>query len=227
MLIQFGPNGLYDLGPMARRLGLVAMGRLDAFGIASKYLLKLRDETGHTACLTIWGESGPVLVRWENGASPLLVNVRVGSSLPLLESAIGRLFLAHLPPLVTQPVVKRQQQMAAPETRAVSISDAELDAVRAVRSLHFASALIAGVDAIAASVFDAQGSLSSVICLLASHHEQKVGPQVAFGEATPVIVTHSQAMLTEADGSLSPEIRASKTYSSVSASNSACLRAVR
>jgi hypothetical protein len=57
--------------------------------------------------------------------------------------------------------------------------------------------------------------------------DQKVGSQVALGEAIPVIVTLSQAMRAEAGGSLSPEIRASKTYSSVSASNSACLRAVR
>ncbi|MCJ8159020.1 IclR family transcriptional regulator [Sphingomonas sp. LaA6.9] len=169
MLIQFGPNGLYDLGPTARRLGLVAMGRLDSFAIASKHLLLLRDTTGHTVCLTIWGDSGPVLVRWENGSAPLMVNLRVGSSMPLTESAIGRLFLAHMPPVVTQPVLKRQKQMASADAGAPSLSDRELEEVRAARTVHLSSALIAGVDAVAAPVFDAQENLSSVICLLASH----------------------------------------------------------
>ncbi len=169
MLTQFGANGLYDLGPSARRLGLTAMGRLDAFAVASKELFWLRDTSEHTVSLTVWGDAGPTLVRWETGSVPLLMSVRVGSVLPLGESAIGRVFLAHLPKPMTQPVLKRQRQLAGLKGDASSLTEAELVRIRSSPFIHLSSAMIAGVDAVAAPVFDAEGNLSSVISLLAPH----------------------------------------------------------
>jgi DNA-binding IclR family transcriptional regulator len=176
MLTQHGANGLYDLGPTARRLGMTAMGRLDSVAAASKEVLWLRDITDQTVCLTIWGDAGPTLIRWESGSTPLLMTIRVGSLLPLAESAIGRLFLAHMPRATVQPVLKRQRQLAGLKGDRPSLSEEQIEEIRTARSIHLVSALIAGVDAIAAPVFDAEGELSSVICLLAPH-------QAAVGEA--------------------------------------------
>jgi len=176
MLTQFGANGLYDLGPTARRLGMTAMGRLDSFAAASRELLWLRDTTDQTVCLTIWGDGGPTLIRWESGSTPLLMTIRVGSLLPIAESAIGRFFLAHMPRAVIQPVLKRQRQLAGLKGDTPGLTEEEIAEIRSKRSIHLVSALIAGVDAIAAPVFDAEGGLSSVICLLAPH-------QAAVGEA--------------------------------------------
>lgn len=178
MLTQFGANGLYDLGPGARRLGLTAMGRLDTFAVASKELFWLRDVTDQTVSLTIWGDAGPTLVRWETGSLPLLMSVRVGSVLPLGESAIGRMFLAHMPKMITQPVLKRQRQLAGLKGERPSLSDEEIEEIRSAASIHLSSAMIAGVDAVAAPVFDAAGSLSSVISLLAPH-QALVGAEAA------------------------------------------------
>ena len=169
MLTQFGANGLYDLGPSARRLGLTAMGRLDVFAAASKELLWLRDTADQTVCLTIWGEAGPTLVRWETGSVPLLMSIRIGSVLPLGESAIGRVFLAHMPKIMTQPILKRQHQLAGLKAERPGLSEDELERIRSSPSIYLSSAMIAGVDAVAAPVFDAGGNLSSVISLLAPH----------------------------------------------------------
>lgn len=166
MLVQMGANGLYDLGPTARRLGMSAMGRLDSFAIASNHVAKLRDATGHTVCLTVWGDMGPVLVRWENGSQPLLATVRIGSSVPLAESAMGLLFLAHMPTAATAAVLKQQRQLAG--TRVSKDPSPEyLNDLRTKPSLHLSSAMIAGIDSVAAPVFDAQDNLSSVITILA------------------------------------------------------------
>lgn len=169
MLVQLNPNGAYDLGPNARRVGLTAMGRLDPFATASKHLLQLRDDTGHTVCLSVWGDGGAVLVRWEAGAVPLPVSLRVGRSMPLADTAIGRLFLAHLPRLVTEPVLRRQHEPGVRPAKSV-LADDELAKLQRAASVHLASAMIANIDAIAAPVFDSLGELSSVICLLAPHH---------------------------------------------------------
>lgn len=169
MLVQATTNGLYDLGPEARRLGLAAMGRLDAFSVATNGLLKLRDLTGHTVCMAVWGQGGPILVRWEAGQEPLIVNLRIGSSIPLLDTSIGHTFLAHLPKSITQPALALQQQLAGAETEPKFPTDEALERIRANRSIYTMSALIEGIDAIAAPVFEGTDRLFSVITLAAPH----------------------------------------------------------
>jgi DNA-binding IclR family transcriptional regulator len=169
MLIQAATNGLYDLGPTARRLGMAAMSRLDAFAVASNGLLKLRDLTGHTVCMSVWSESGPMLVRWESGLEPLILSLRIGSSIPLLDTSIGQTFLAYLPASVTEPAVKLQQKLSGTRPTRTMLSEAELDQIRSRCSTYTSSAMIKGVDAIAAPVFEAPNRLFSVITLAASH----------------------------------------------------------
>lgn len=177
MLVQIGSHGLYDLGPTARRLGLAAMGRLDPFAVASNGLLRLRDITGHTVLLAVWTDNGPTLVRWESGREPLVLSIRIGSSLPLRGTSVGLTFLAYMPSSVTQPVLAAQQRLVGAGGPQRPLSSRELEKVRSSRSIHTESALIGGIDAIAAPVFDAPARLSSVIALLAPHRTLE-GPKL-------------------------------------------------
>jgi DNA-binding IclR family transcriptional regulator len=101
-------SGLYDLGPAMRRLGIEALRRMDEVGLASEHLPGLRDRTRHAVNLAVWGDHGPVLVRWDYGAYALPINVRVGATLPLLSSSVGRVYLAYLPQTITSPVLASQ-----------------------------------------------------------------------------------------------------------------------
>jgi len=94
---QDARTGQYDLGPAARHLGMEALRRTDAESIAAAYTSRLRDQTGHTTNVAVWTEDGPIIVRWDSGTHVLPLNVRVGSVLPLLDSAVGLMFLAYLP----------------------------------------------------------------------------------------------------------------------------------
>lgn len=169
MLTQFQGNGRYDFGEAARRMGLLALGRLDEFAITSDHLLRLRDETGLTAALVIWGSDGPRAVRWEPGLRPLMLNLRVGMTIPLGSSATALIFLAWLPDAMTRPVLEAQRRVLGSEELGPEISRAELDKIRSQRSVLTQSALILGIDALAAPVFGPHGGLSSVIVLLGSH----------------------------------------------------------
>jgi len=169
MVTQYQASGRYDFGEATRRLGLAALGRLDEFAVTSDHLLKLRDETGMTAMLSVWGGDGPRLVRWEAGIQPLMVTVRIGTTIPLGDSATSVLYLAYLPDAMTRPVLERQRRQISPEERGPDINRAELDQIRAQASVMTRSALIRGIDAVAAPVFNPQGGLSSVIALLAPH----------------------------------------------------------
>ncbi|HJY58691.1 MAG TPA: IclR family transcriptional regulator [Streptosporangiaceae bacterium] len=106
---QDARTGQYDLGPApvtsARRR---CAGRTQK-GTAAAYTSRLRDQSGHTTNMAVWTEDGPIIVRWDSGTHVLPINVRVGSVLPLLDSAAGLMFLAHLPAAQTAGVLATQQ----------------------------------------------------------------------------------------------------------------------
>jgi DNA-binding IclR family transcriptional regulator len=159
-------TGLYDLGPAVRHLGVEALRRTDAVSVASAHAVALRDQTGHTVNVAVWSDAGPALVRWDTGAHALPIVVRVGSTLPLLDSAIGYVFLAHLPGSLTARALKAQQRQGTTRTLAAQ----EILALKA-RILDDAigrtsDQMIFGLAAVAAPVFGADGALEVVVGLV-------------------------------------------------------------
>src|SRR5271156_6255581 len=82
-------SGRYNLGPLAFRLGLAAIGRSDIVEAAGHAVERLANDLGPSVALNVWGDWGPVVVRLREGASPTIFTVRLGSVLPLTRSAAG------------------------------------------------------------------------------------------------------------------------------------------
>lgn len=162
---QDGATGRYDLGGGALRLGLAALGRVDVVRLATPALMDLRDAVEETVALAIWGDFGPTIVRWEEPARPVTVNVRPGSVLSLTRSATGRVFLAWTPDARLAPLLQRDG--LAPDTPEVAALRAE---TRACGLGHVVGDLLPGIAALAAPVFDHQGQL--VAALVALGHQQ-------------------------------------------------------
>jgi DNA-binding IclR family transcriptional regulator len=99
---------VYRLGPLAVRMGLVALRHLDVVSIASPVLPSLRDELGCTVGLAVWGTHGPTFVRLAETEDLLIVSMRVGSVMPILSSATGRLFGAYMPRTLTAPLISAE-----------------------------------------------------------------------------------------------------------------------
>jgi DNA-binding IclR family transcriptional regulator len=165
LVSQSPQSGRYDLGPAIRRLGAEALRRMDEVGVASEFLGGLRDRTRHAAALLAWGERGPTTMRWEYGAYPLPITVRVGSTLPLLSTSAGRVYLAYLPKALTEPVI-RTERAANPH----SPSDAEIEQIKADVRRDGCSvtvnAMIPGATAVAAPVLSTEASLPLVAVLV-------------------------------------------------------------
>ncbi len=163
---QDAATGLYDLGPASRHLGVEALRRVDSVRSALARVVDLRDATGHTVCLAVWGEHGPTMVSWDTGAHPLPMVIRVGATLPLLDSAVGSVFLAHLPRAVTASALTAQQEQGA--TRVVA--EPEIEALaKTIRRDGYASTankLIFGLAALAAPVFGADGKIELAVGLV-------------------------------------------------------------
>lgn len=165
LVAQSPTTGQYDLGPAMRRLGVESLRRLDEVSLVTEHLPGLRDRTGHAVNLAVWGDHGPVIVRWEYGAYALPITVRVGATMPLLNSAVGLAYLAYLPETLTAPVLRAQLD-ADPAARPGAERIAELRA-QVLRDGFAATAggVIPGVTSLAAPVFGAGESLPLVLAL--------------------------------------------------------------
>ena len=106
MAEQDSECGRYRLGPLALELGLGALRGLDVLRLGGEAVAQLRAEIDETVMLSVWGNKGPVVVRWEESSRPVATNVRAGWVMPLANSATGRLFAAYLPESVSAALVE-------------------------------------------------------------------------------------------------------------------------
>jgi DNA-binding IclR family transcriptional regulator len=105
---QDAQTGRYDLGELALRLGLVSLARMDPVRLGTPVLAELRDEIEETCALAVWGNYGATVVRWEEPARAVTVNLRAGGVLPLLTSATGLCFAAFFQAAQTEKLLRTE-----------------------------------------------------------------------------------------------------------------------
>jgi DNA-binding IclR family transcriptional regulator len=173
LVAQAGRSGKYDLGPQALTLGLSALARHDFVNRAADVLPDLCAETGMTVLLAVWGTKGATVVRWERAAAPLVTSMGLGTALPLLTSATGRVFLAWAPPAVV--AAQRAEELArAAQAPALAVdfeaTEAGLaalaDAVRAQGHAAVDGRFIPGLVAAAAPILDWQDQAQAAVTLV-------------------------------------------------------------
>ncbi len=188
MVAQSALTGEYDFGPTTRFLGLAALARTDAYSVVFEAATQLRRETDCTVLTTVWGDGGVTIVRWESGVHHSSITFRLGSTLPLLKSATGRLFLAFLADEFTTPILLRER---APDTQDALAAREQLhpllDEIR-VRRLSMSSAeILPGIEALSAPVLNYQNELLAALTLLCptsvAHDKSLRRFRVALGKA--------------------------------------------
>jgi DNA-binding IclR family transcriptional regulator len=194
LVAQSRSSGSYDLGPAMRRLGIESLRRMDEVGLASEHLPGLRDRTRHAVNLAVWGDTGPVLVRWDYGSYALPITVRVGATMPMVASSVGRVFLAHLPMAQAEPVLRGELESG----RRADLPIGEIARIRA-EVLRDGYALttggvIPGVTSVAAPVFTGTGPLPLVVALAMPARE--AGPE-AVAEVAAELLRTTRAMSAE------------------------------
>ena len=130
-------TGHYQIGPEAVAIGLAGLRRISPVAEVCNALPALRDLINQTVTVAVWSETGPVVVAMQESDHWITMNIRIGSRLPILTTAIGRIFLAHLPGSVVAPLVaaERRNAQIARSGRAVRRRDRwpdERDTVAAV-----------------------------------------------------------------------------------------------
>ena len=173
LVVQDSRTTRYELGPAALKLGLAALSRLDAVRLARERMPPLMEQIGHTLALAVWGNHGPTIVHWEESPQAVTANLRLGDVMPLLASATGRCFAAHVAPEAIAPLVREElaraqklQRTDLPRTQAeVNTLLAE---VRTRGVARVVDTLLPGIVGFCAPVFDADGHMALGIVTLGS-----------------------------------------------------------
>ncbi|NMM37267.1 MAG: IclR family transcriptional regulator [Glaciimonas sp.] len=158
----------YNLGPFALNIGLVAIDRLDRVRLGLSATAELRDTINETTALAVWGEIGPVIVRWERPRRPITVNVVTGTNLSLLPTASGRVFAAWLPKALVDPLIAQElKTKAVPGLKTRSDVGTMLAKIRADGVAPISgNYIVKGVEAVAAPVFNFKNEITMALTVV-------------------------------------------------------------
>lgn len=170
---QDAASGRYQLGPLALQMGLISLQQSHPVQIATPALAPLAREIGQTTALSVWAAgSGPTIVRIEESPAVVFASMRHGTLFSLAETATGRLFAAHRAPQEVRAVFESARPRDAARTASGPGEPArqgqplswpqferQLDDVRARGLSRSEGATVMGVNAMAAPVFDASGTM--------------------------------------------------------------------
>lgn len=177
LVAQAESDGRYALGPLALRLGLAALDTIDVAEAGSQVVADLSEALNLTVSLIVWGEGGPTVVRYRQSRHMVAIHVRLGAVVPLLTSAAGRIFLAHLPEAETASVLKAAPDRSEAGPWADAKSRAPLmEEIRAAGFAYVDGAVAPGLRAVAAPAFDADGRICGVLVVYGSAEAVDVSP---------------------------------------------------
>ena len=156
-LVQQDPStSRYELGPYALQLGLSALRGMNMVDLAREELERLRDRSGESVHFSVWAERGPCIFINVDGARPLPFSSRIGFVLPLLASATGRVFLAHMRAADTDALLEAESKTWREAGHALGRVDVVelVEKVRRIGYAHTDSLVNIGLAGLAAPVFD-------------------------------------------------------------------------
>lgn len=173
---QAARSGKYDLGHAALSLGLSAISRHDFVNRASDSMADLAAQTGMSVLLSVWGSEGATVIRWERAETPAVTSMGLGTTLPLLNSATGRAFLAWAPPAplraarAAELTRARKNPSITPDMEpSVQGIEALVTRIRAQGYSAVDGNFIPGLVALAAPILDWQGQAQAVATLIGTN----------------------------------------------------------
>jgi DNA-binding IclR family transcriptional regulator len=159
-----GLSGQYGLGSLAVQLGLISLQQVDPVRLAIAELPQLAVAAGCTVSAAVWGASGPVIVRVEEGPSQVNISMRHGMPASLRHTGTGKVFAAFADPATVARALAVQglESVLRDPAFIAEMADIRSSGVCVVRD-----ELIAGISAMAVPVFDGFGKLVLAIAAIA------------------------------------------------------------
>lgn len=172
MLIK-DQDSRYVLGSEILRLGLKASNDIKIVDIAQPYLMHLKEKFNETSGLAILGEEGPFFVSWEESAGPINIGIKVGSTIGITNSAIGKVFASYLSGTIIDKLILKE---LGEDTQAITEFKDNLQSIRENGYGYTVDTLIQGINAIATPIFDRNNILIGVISVVGLSNTFSLAP---------------------------------------------------
>ncbi|WOE33240.1 MULTISPECIES: IclR family transcriptional regulator [unclassified Acinetobacter] len=166
-------DGRYTLGEQAWRLGLSCIQRTDVIQAAQPMINELHRKINCGLQISKWTSQGPLIVQWIEPDQPVSVITRVGSIMPLLNSATGRAYAVFMAEEMVRPLLEQEWQQKQAQniypanwTEFLSMKQRFIEQGAATVS----GDMLVGVNAICAPIFNAAGEIEFCIAALGSEN---------------------------------------------------------
>jgi DNA-binding IclR family transcriptional regulator len=160
----------YGFGPFALEIGAAAANSSDDLSDAISRQTKLRSLIDETVVFSVWSASGPIILHVEQANHPVITTMKVGSILPVLETAAGIVFASLLPRPITRAVIEREfsaERVLGDPIAKDQRSLARLSLLAQRRGyVHNKGHLLPGVSALASPVWGRTGQLVGVFSVI-------------------------------------------------------------
>jgi DNA-binding IclR family transcriptional regulator len=173
LVVQDQASGHYGIGAAAIALGLAGLRNLDVVRTSTSVLPSLRDEINETVLLAMWSPQGPVVFALEESSRPVFMNIRVGSILPLLSTATGRVFASFLPREMITDLLDAETKGSSRSYSQTHVAKL-LEETRQHGLARVTGDLVPGVNAVAAPLFNHKERIVGVIGALGRSEELDV-----------------------------------------------------
>ena len=157
----------YVLGAFALELGLAAADSLSIQHTSAAWLHRLSEQTGESSFFAVPSPRGPLIVRWEQGSRPLTVHARLGTVMPLLNSATGLVWLAFDRER-SLPVLEAELRRIDPASRQAlrRARQEEAEAVRRAGIARTRGTMISNVNALSCPVLTRSRQFAGILTVL-------------------------------------------------------------
>lgn len=163
-VVQAPDSDKYEIGPRLVTLARHISDGFDLAGFISPALQELRDSLGHFAVYSQIEDNGMRVLTTVSGNSQIEIGVKQGSLLPFHASAQGKLALAFGHADLRQRAFESKRQKFTPRTIvAATALDREIATIRRRGWAVAPNEVAVGLNALAAPVLDATGSLVGAV----------------------------------------------------------------
>jgi len=156
-------DGRYDLGPFILDLAIASFARQSPLQRAAPVALQLAREFDETCFIAVWGTRGPTMIRLCPPRRQVAISIAEGTVFSVHTSATGRLFAAYLPAAQVAAVQGRGEDEPAASGHELYTAGEHQALLAEIRSRGLSVVRgdnVAGINALAAPMFDAQGRIA-------------------------------------------------------------------
>ncbi|MDF3304551.1 IclR family transcriptional regulator [Rhodococcus sp. T2V] len=153
----------YTVGPRAVRVGIKIMNSLEVRTLGRRHLEHLAKTLGNDVYLAVRVGDRIVYVDRFRGTQPVSVNIRIGDSLALHATAVGKLYAAYEDDLRERVLARPQRRLTSTTITEPELLEAEFDRIRQSGLSVSREEGYPGIFGIAVPVRDAAGTMVAAI----------------------------------------------------------------